>query len=63
MLDPLLGRPVSVTSVGGIEYSGIVKEVHDRGADGELFVLGSESDPDYQRLVFVLDRQAQVRET
>lgn len=60
--DPILGRAVEIRSSGGIVYRGIVRAIRDDQELGELFELGSAEDRDYQRLVYVTDRVAQVQE-
>lgn len=61
--DPLIGREVEIHSVSGIPYHGVVVRIEDRGDLGELFELGSVTDPSYHRLVYVVDRPAQIRWT
>jgi hypothetical protein len=58
--DPLEGRRVTIRSLGGIEYTGIVVSVR-REKEGELFELGEDESRSYRRLVHVTDRDAQVR--
>jgi len=58
--DELLGCPVEICSSGGIVYQGIVHRIEPAGDGAELFTLGSD-DPEYQRIVYVTDRAAQVR--
>ena len=60
--DPMMGRHVEIRSAAGIVYRGVVKAIRDGGELGELFELGSPSDADYQRLVHVSDRFAQIAE-
>jgi len=57
----MIGRRVEILSTGGIQYFGIVRAIKDGGELGELFELGSD-DPEYRRLVYVVDRAAQIRE-
>jgi hypothetical protein len=60
--DPMLGRKVEVRSPAGIAYYGIVRSIRGANGLGELFELGSSDGADYQRLVYVIDRAAQIRE-
>lgn len=57
----MVGRNVEICSAGGVLYSGVVRAIHDGGQLGELFELGSDDDSDYRRLVYVVDRAAQIR--
>lgn len=59
--DPLVGQNVEIRSAGGIAYHGIVRSIEPDDVLGELFELGSDDDPDYQRFVFVADRRIQIR--
>jgi hypothetical protein len=59
-MDTLIGRKVDVYSVNGIRYGGVVLRIQDKGDFGELFELGSATDPSYRRLVYVVDRATQV---
>jgi hypothetical protein len=57
----MFGREVTIRSLAGIDYSGIVRMiVADRG-QGELFELGRAGDRAYQRFVYVRDRSRQIR--
>jgi hypothetical protein len=58
----MVGRSVEVRSAAGILYYGIVRSIRRDGGLGELFELGSSEGSDYQRLVYVTDRAAQVRD-
>jgi hypothetical protein len=58
----MIGRRVEITSTGGIVYRGIVRSIKDADDLGELFELARRGDPAYRRLVYVVDRAAQVRE-
>ena len=58
----MIGRHVEITSSGGILYRGIVHSIHGVDEQGELFELARWDDPTYRRLVYVVDRGAQVRE-
>ena len=60
--DPLIGRSVELLSPAGISYRGVVTAIHPSEGLGELFVLGSADGSTYQRLVYVEDRAAQVRD-
>lgn len=57
----MIGKHVEIRSTGGIVYRGVVRIVRDAGNLGELFELASLDDPEYHRLVYVADRQAQIR--
>lgn len=57
----MVGKHVEICSTGGIVYRGVVRMVRDAGQLGELFELASLDDPAYRRLVYVTDRQAQIR--
>jgi hypothetical protein len=58
---PLLGCSVEIKSMNGIAYTGVVNSIRDGGELGELFELGSAQDPNYRRLVYVVDRLTQIR--
>jgi hypothetical protein len=58
----MVGRNVEVRSGGGMCYYGIVRSVRAADGLGELFELGAPGDTGYQRLVYVADRAAQIRE-
>jgi hypothetical protein len=59
--DPLLGCDVEIHSVNGIAYRGRVIGIRNHAELGDLFELGSEHDPSYRRLVYVVDRPVQIR--
>lgn len=58
----MIGRHVEIMSTGGIVYRGIVRNITNADEVGELFELARWDDPTYRRLVYVVDRTAQVRE-
>ena len=60
--DSMKGRSVEIRSTGGMVYCGVVRSIRHTGGSGELFELGSAENPEYQRLVHVTDRRAQIRE-
>jgi hypothetical protein len=60
--DPMLGRKVEVRSGAGMRYYGVVRSIRAADGLGELFELGASDDAAYQRLVYVADRSAQIRE-
>ena len=51
---------MEIRSEDGVVYRGVVQSIADHVL-GELFSLGSETDPAYQRMVIVTDRAAQIR--
>jgi hypothetical protein len=51
---PLTGRDVIIRSIAGIEYRGVVRQIQ-AFEGGEMFELGSITNPDYQRFVLVVD--------
>lgn len=59
----MIGRAVEIRSNGGIVYQGVVTAIRDGGELGELFELGSRTNPGYRRLVFVNDRVTQIQAT
>lgn len=60
--DPLIGRSVELLSPAGIAYRGVITSIRPSEGLGELFVLGSADGSSYQRLVYVEDRLAQIRD-
>jgi hypothetical protein len=60
--DPCLGSHVEIHSMAGIAYSGVVRSIHPADELGELFELGSNSNPEYQRFIHVVDRAVQIRQ-
>ena len=58
----MLGRVVEIHSVAGMVYDGVVRSIRPADELGELFELGSDSNPHYQRLIHVVDRAVQSRE-
>lgn len=59
--DPIIGRSVKICSTGGIVYRGIVKAIRSDAEFGELFELCSAQNSEDRRLVYIVDRQAQIR--
>ena len=59
--DPILGCLVEIRSLAGIAYRGVVRSIRPGDEFGELFVLGSDENAEYQRLVYVVDRAVQIR--
>lgn len=60
-IDSLIGSDVEICSISGIAYRGVVNSIRDKEDLGELFELASAHDPTYRRLVYVVDRCAQIR--
>jgi hypothetical protein len=60
-VDAILGKEVTIRSVAGIDYHGIVRTILADRVHGELFELGRDNDRSYQRFVYVLDRERQIR--
>lgn len=60
MDEDLIGRQVTIRSPNGIDYFGVVRSVRKKNELGELFELGSDDHPTYQRFVYVLDREGQI---
>lgn len=58
----MLGRNVEVRSGAGVCYYGVVRSIRAAAGLGELFELGARDNAAYQRLVYVVDRSAQIRE-
>jgi hypothetical protein len=58
----MLGELVEIRSVAGIAYSGVVRSIRPADELGELFELGSDSNPEYQRFIHVVDRAVQIQE-
>ena len=57
----MIGRNVEIRSAAGMVYRGIIKTIREAGELGELFELRSPKDAEYQRLVYVTERLAQIR--
>lgn len=59
--DFLIGKHVEIRSVAGISYTGVVRAIAPDEGLGEIFELGSPTNPAYQRFVHVVDRAVQIR--
>ena len=57
----MIRHRVEIRSQGGIIYRGVVKAIESADGAGELFELGSNEHPEYQRFVYVADRRDQIR--
>lgn len=58
--DILVGKQVEIRSVAGIHYAGVIRAITPDEGLGEIFELGSSTNPDYQRFVHVVDRLVQI---